>query len=300
MTLISTLLSAPFASIIDEPNRRRRELIEKIQEKTGRKLITYVANLNAPAGNVIDYNDATLVNDILSLLEFPKELDIIIHSGGGLAEATQKLVSMLRDKTASIRFIIPEMAKSAATLLSFAGDEILMSYMSELGPIDPQILMGFDPATKQPVYWPAWSVIHSVDSLEESFKKGMTPQIVGALLQQVNPLLLDVARKAIEYSKTLAKDWLTNYMKLDAVKAGEIADYFADLKTHLSHGRVINYVEAKNRGLKVTKIDENSEMWKLISELHLRTKLFMVPPITKVLDCEKHSYFQQITIAPVK
>jgi ClpP class serine protease len=291
-------LPAPFSRIIDEQNTMRRELITKIQDVTQRKTMSYIANVDAPVGNVINYHDATIINDILSLLKFPKDLDIIIHSTGGTVEATQKLVLMLRDKVTSLRVIVPEMAKSAATLFSFASDEILMSYMAELGPIDPQILVGFDPSTRQPIYRPAWSVIHSVENIEKDLKKGRDERIMRDLLGQINPLLIDVASKAIDFSKSLAKEWLHTYMGLEKEKAEEIANDFTDLKRHLSHGKVINYKAAREKGLKITKIDENSELWKLISEFHLRTKLTLVPPKTKVFDCEKHSYFQEIAIKP--
>jgi ClpP class serine protease len=45
----------------------------------------------------------------------------------------------LRNKFAHIRFIIPSLAKSAATMLVMSGDEILMDTGAELGPIDPQM-----------------------------------------------------------------------------------------------------------------------------------------------------------------
>ncbi len=40
---------------------------------------------------------------------------------------------------AAFRIIVPDMAKSAGTLMTFGADQILMSDTSELGPIDPQI-----------------------------------------------------------------------------------------------------------------------------------------------------------------
>jgi ClpP class serine protease len=39
-----------------------------------------------------------------------------------------------------LRVIVPNIAKSAATLFALGADEILMGYLSELGPIDPQVL----------------------------------------------------------------------------------------------------------------------------------------------------------------
>ncbi len=55
-----------------------------------------------------------------------KNVDIIIHSPGGSAEATQSIVGMLRENFDNIRFIIPNMSKSAATMMAMSGDEIMM------------------------------------------------------------------------------------------------------------------------------------------------------------------------------
>jgi ClpP class serine protease len=173
-----------FAKIRAEQDVMRRKLISEIQEITGRKMISYVANVDAPLGNTIDYNDTMAFNDLLTVMGFPENLDLLLHSIGGTVEATQKLVLMLRDKVKSLRVIIPEMAKSAATLLAFASNEILMSYMAELGPIDPQVLVGYDQAGR-PIYRPAWSVLHSVESAREELKKG--DPSAGVLLQRIDP-----------------------------------------------------------------------------------------------------------------
>ena len=147
----------------------RRKLIEEIQNKTKRKLITYVANFSSPAGNII-HDDVLLLHDVLKSIEFPKELDILIHSPGGIVEAAEKFVSLVRENVTSFRVIIPDMAKSAATLISLSSDEILMSSIGELGPIDPQINIGIDPAG-QPIFRPAWSYLNSLDRLEDELTK---------------------------------------------------------------------------------------------------------------------------------
>src|SRR4029077_972851 len=67
------------------------------------------------------------------------KLDIMIHSPGGSAEATETIVEEIRRKFERVRFIIPSYAKSAATMMAMSGNEILMDEDAELGPIDPQM-----------------------------------------------------------------------------------------------------------------------------------------------------------------
>jgi len=68
------------------------------------------------------------------------EVDIIIETPGGIAETVEDMVELIRSRHERIGIIIPGMAKSAGTIFSMAGDEILMGDTSALGPIDAQVV----------------------------------------------------------------------------------------------------------------------------------------------------------------
>ena len=70
-----------------------------------------------------------------------RKLDLILHSPGGSPEAAEQMLEYLRTQFDYIRAIVPLQAKSAATMIALGCDEILMGEHSELGPIDPQILV---------------------------------------------------------------------------------------------------------------------------------------------------------------
>jgi membrane-bound ClpP family serine protease len=233
-----------------------------------------------------------LFNDVLTSLNFPSELDLIIHSPGGLVEVTEKIVLMIRSKVKSLRVIIPDAAKSAATLLALSANEILMSDLSEIGPIDPQILVGIDPSTRQPIFRPAWSYLNSLKELEEELKVGRSPAIVIPLVGKIDPTLLDVAKKSIDYSKSLAKKWLVKYMGLTEENANKIADYLSSAEINLTHARAIKYEEAKELGLKVVLM--NSELANLIHELYMRSRLALQMNRVKLIECDKSTIFQEV------
>lgn len=67
------------------------------------------------------------------------ELDIWLHSPGGDAHATYKLFLDLRSRFKKIRAVVPDCAKSAATLLLLGADEIYMAPSADLGPLDIQL-----------------------------------------------------------------------------------------------------------------------------------------------------------------
>src|SRR5215470_9001210 len=67
------------------------------------------------------------------------QVDVWIESGGGSADTAFKLALMLRHYSSLIRVVIPDYAKSAATLLALAGNEIYMAPGAEMGPLDMQL-----------------------------------------------------------------------------------------------------------------------------------------------------------------
>lgn len=111
---------------------------EEIEAETNRRLIVYAADFKkgSPyAPPIIEPDDKVGFSDLVEGLE-REPLDILIRSTGGLAEVAEELVGMLRANFESIRFVVPDRAMSAATLMCLAGDSIIMDERSFLGPID--------------------------------------------------------------------------------------------------------------------------------------------------------------------
>jgi hypothetical protein len=67
------------------------------------------------------------------------EIDVWLDSPGGDAHAAYKLALMLHAAAAKVRVVIPDFAKSAATLLAVAGHEIYLAPGADLGPLDAQM-----------------------------------------------------------------------------------------------------------------------------------------------------------------
>lgn len=68
-----------------------------------------------------------------------KEIDFIINSPGGSPDDAYRIIRTLRQNFEKVNIIIPFWAKSAATLLSLGGNEIIMDDFGEFGPLDVQI-----------------------------------------------------------------------------------------------------------------------------------------------------------------
>ncbi len=81
-----------------------------------------------------------IVERVVPFGETRPHLDLWIDSPGGDAHAAYKLARYLRAKFEVVHVVVPEYAKSAATLLSLVGSEIYMGPGAELGPLDVQDL----------------------------------------------------------------------------------------------------------------------------------------------------------------
>ena len=65
-------------------------------------------------------------------------LDVIVAGPGGVSEAAYLLARELRRRFAQLTAYVPFEAKSAATLLCLAADELVLGDLGELGPLDQQ------------------------------------------------------------------------------------------------------------------------------------------------------------------
>lgn len=264
------LTEATLPRILHENDNQRKELVRKIQNRTGTKLIVYTANPNF-SPNFIDQNDIRFVNDLLQSTGDVERLDLMLNSPGGEPETAEKIAIMCRAHCKNFRVIVPNSAKSAATMIALASDSIVMGYLSEIGPIDPQIRVVTPEGRFH--FVPAHSFIDSFKGLQQQIVQGIPPHAVIPSLQQLRPELIDMCLKAIAFSTQFAENWLSKYMLRGNVnKAKEVAKELANIQRWLSHGRVISSKDAKDLGLVIEEVSKDSDLWKLIWELHCRSE----------------------------
>jgi hypothetical protein len=163
---------------------------------------------------------------------------------------------------------VPEYAKSAATLIALAADIILMGYASELGPIDPQIVITTPEGRS--VQRPARSFLDGLEDIKKKVKEdGELSPVYYPPLSQLDPALLDYCNKAIKRSREFAVKWLKEHMLRDSPdKAEKIADRLLDVNTYLLHGIVIDHTEAEKIGLAVEFLPADNALWKAIWYLY--------------------------------
>lgn len=68
-----------------------------------------------------------------------QDLTVLLDCSGGSIDAAYQIVRFLRHHCKKLRAFVPRWAKSAATFICLGSDEIIMSEVAELGPLDAQI-----------------------------------------------------------------------------------------------------------------------------------------------------------------
>jgi len=116
----------------------RQDQIRSIQEMTGRLLLVCEQDTSVGVTAFVSNDDIPPFCDLLQHVPADSSIDLMINSAGGDLDAADKIAQMCWDCAQSLRVVVPEWAKSAATFLALASEEVVMGIASELGPIDPQ------------------------------------------------------------------------------------------------------------------------------------------------------------------
>lgn len=268
----------------------RRRYLTKLHQHTGNNVIAYTTNWTTKEGGgptaSINAEDVQALMEVVHGLRGPK-LDLVLHSPGGSAEATEAVVDYLRSKFDHIRVFIPQAAMSAATMLACAADEIVMGRHSSIGPIDPQIVVLIDGQLAQV---PAAAITAQFKQAQQECMDDprKLPSWI-PMLRQYGPALLAQCRYHEDLAKTLVGTWIARYMlrgDADAIATGErIAAHLTDHQHFKTHGRFIGRDEASKLGLKVRHLETDQTLQDLVlSVFHASTLTFTSTPAVKIVE----------------
>lgn len=232
--------NAIYASLVaDAPEgskKARDELIKRyLKQQLGLHKIAeqYNVLILHDEGQMVK-SDADKIYSAVTGFTEKKSILLILYSTGG-AIGSAYLIGKLCREYSEERFIVvvPREAKSAATLLCCAADEIHMGSLSELGPIDPQIGK-----------LPALGLKSSVENIADLVKNypqasEMFAKYLHLSLELINLGYYErVAKSAAQYAERLLKTHSANLKQ----KPDKIAE--ALVYSYKDHGFVIDKSEA--------------------------------------------------------
>ncbi len=140
-----------------------------------------------------------------------RSLDLIIHSPGGAVAAAEQMVNYLRTQFDEIRVFVPLQAKSAATMIGLGADEIVMGRYSELGPIDPQILIPIPGGTGR--FAPAHAILRDFKRAKDEIAKDVNMLAAWTpILHAYSGGLLEFCTQQIQLAQEIVAGWLRAHM----------------------------------------------------------------------------------------
>lgn len=219
---------------------------------------------------------------VMHKMDWNKGLTLLLHTPGGVTNATETIVAYLWEKFREIEVVIPALAMSAGTMISLSANKIIMGRQSQLGPIDPQMPVGNRFVSAQSV----------VDQFEQAKKEILDNPVAGhvwaPILQSIGPALLQEAKNALAYSETMVANWLEKRMfsmKTDPESVAKAtAKFFRDASVHRSHGRRIDRKEARSHDVEIEELEDDQSLQdSVLTAYHIATLIFEKTPATKVL-----------------
>jgi len=240
----------------------RKTVYSDIEKIRGRPLIVYATKfLETPPGtpNLIDISDVDGFTDMVNSYKSKNAIDILLHSPGGRPDATERIVTILRNNFKEVHFLIPHSAYSAATMLALSGNSIVLHPSATLGPIDPQINGT-----------PARSIKRGFEKVRDLITKE-GPESLPAyipLIEKYTLDLLELCEDSEKLSQELVTNWLQDYMfqgKGDEEKINAAVVFFSDYDRHLIHSRPIFYDKIKDFNLNISIADNKLAelMWEV-------------------------------------
>lgn len=269
----------------------RREYLRQLNELTGRGVILYAtawfeSRPVPPSELQIGLPDMQGLMEAVSDIR-ERELDIILHSPGGSAEAAESMVEFIRERFDHVRVFVPIAAMSAATMVALSANELVMGQHSQLGPIDPQFIISTPEGERSA---PAKAILNQFELAKSECTKNPANLLAWMpILRTYAPGLLTQCEQSQKLASDMVAGWLQRYMfsgEEDAnKKAKEIAEWFADYDSFRSHGRRVGRAQARERGVKVVDLEDDDKLQDAVLSVHHATAhTFSGAPAYKIIE----------------
>jgi ClpP class serine protease len=228
------------------------KILSALEESTG---FAIVPILYSPR-RYINARSIDSIYTVLRELGIVDKLAVVLFSGGGDIDEAYILATYLQDLAREkLVFYIPRYAKSAATLLALAGDEVVLLPVAELGPVDPVI---YDSHTER--YIPLQSILEILDLLSQ---KGLTSELAKAILEKIPVVELGDYKRAVEHNAELCGRVLARRMyRENPERAQEIASKLVSYKQHSAAITLKDLVDLGVKAREATR-QEAEYLWRL-------------------------------------
>ncbi len=241
---------------------QRQSLIREYQQRFDCRLIVFI-------GPIFD-SCIALLEELIHDADPTQDLHMLLHSPGGDGEVAVRMARSAQARCRQLTVIVPDQAKSAATLLAMGAHHILMGPTSDLGPVDPVFRFG---PQENPHWVAAKDIIAAVETAEASItKQANTYPLHASLLSDVSALHVQEARSALARTGDLVAEALrsnpdrseTTIRRLKAALRRSLISRPRD------HGAIFGGADALKAGLPVILADPAADQWRLAWQLYAK------------------------------
>ncbi len=263
------MTSAPLAVI--------RELVGAVRATRGKPVVLYHSALTA--------DSVPVLHECLRRIGPVKALDLVLSTNGGSITSTRQVALLLREFTDHLTILVPYRARSAGTLLCLSADELVLTPISELGPVD---------STMDSAGVPAPDAAGTISALDITAFRRMAQdwfgidreedrlQVLGLLATRIFPTSLSSFYRFDRLVREVAAELLEWQLAGDehADERARIVDRL--VSGYHSHDFVLARRDARALGLRVT--DATPEEEQVLRELHhaARRPQGVVDPLPEV------------------
>lgn len=247
---------------------QRVDLYKKIEDHRKCPLVVYVTSkrggiLANMATDALPY----VINQLETLPEDAKRLDFLIASDGGDPMVAWRILTLIRQRLGDdgeVNVLVPQSAYSAATLLTFGANHIIMHPNGHLGPVDMQITTFSE--TGQPKRFSTEDITAFLDFVRDNLR--ITDQqhirsLFELTCKEIGSIGIGFTARSSKLAVDLGEHLLLMHMKGEeaAAKVRLIVENMSKKFQH--HGYPVSRTEAIELGLPVTK-ERDKQLEKLM------------------------------------
>lgn len=281
--------------------KERINLYNKMESHRKRPLIVYVTSKRRGVDAFMS-TDALpqIIEQIDALPDHSAAVDFLIASYGGDPIVAWRIMTLIRQRVEKVAVMIPQSAYSAATLLAFGADEIVMHPNGHLGPVDMQITTSGGGG--QAKTFSTEDISAFLDFVRDNLK--ITDQEHVRMLfeltcKEVGSLGIGFTARSSKLAVDLGERLLALHMKDDDIgtKLRSIVENMS--RKFQSHAYPVNRKEALEIGLPVNK-ERDKELEKLMWDvwLNIENDLLERVPFDIVIELLKSTEAEKL-LSPV-
>jgi hypothetical protein len=176
-----------------------------------------------------------------------EQIVLLIDSTGGSAKAGYQLATLLRRYCSRLVALVPNVAKSAATLLAIGADKIILGNSGELGPVDAQVLEG----TR---YVPALDRVKALERLHASALEALD-RTMALLTLRSEQNIDELIPIATDFAARLAQPYLRKQDMMEYTRMSRVQKIGEDYANRLLY-RQSKQEFARQNGYRSAKEDD--------------------------------------------